>query len=249
MATFRTLPALLPTLQPNVDWGNYLLIELSPRPDVIDELNDDQTTGTAKITMFPSETTMFYASYSTGFKSGGTNTDRINTIFDPIFAAEKSKSAEIGFKGDLGPVRLAAAIYQTDFEDFQANTFTGTGFNLQNAGDVEVKGYEIEFTWRPFDTFEVAGFWAHNEGEYKEFLVGTRWDTTPFHTLTPDPCPPGLDPVEQCDRSGFPIPYNPEDRAFLALTKDFPIGNNNLFIRGEWTHASSNSSLMATSIR
>jgi outer membrane receptor protein involved in Fe transport len=180
---------------------------------------------------------MVYASYSTGFKSGGTNTDRISTAFNTVFGAESSKSMEIGFKGDLGPVRLSAALYKTDYDDFQANTFTGTGFNLQNAGDVETQGFEIEALWRPFDSFEVQAFYARNEAEYASFPVGTCWDTTPFHTGVPDPAPPGQEP-EQCDRSGNPVPYNPENRAFVAATKDFVIGNNNLFVRAEASYSS-----------
>ena len=228
---------LLPVLQPNQDWGNYLLVELSPRPNVNESLSDDQTTGTVKLTFFPSDETMLYASYSTGFKSGGTNTDRINPTFSTVFGAESSDSIEFGFKGDLGPVRLSAALFMTDFEDFQANTFTGTGFNLQNAGDVETQGFEIEALWRPTDNLEIQAFYAHNEADYKSFRVGTCWDTTPFHTGVPDPAPPGIDP-EQCDRSGYPVPYNPEDRAFIAATQNFPMGNNNLFIRAEYSYAS-----------
>jgi outer membrane receptor protein involved in Fe transport len=228
---------LLPVLQPNESWGNYLQSELSPRPDVVDELSDDQTTGTVKLTWFPTGETMLYASYSTGFKSGGTNTDRIPTVFSPIFGAETSKSAEIGFKGDIGPVRLSVAVYQTDFEDFQANSFTGTGFNLQNAGDVEIKGIEIEGLWRPTDTTEIQGFYARNEGDYKSFVGGTCWDTYPFHTGIPDPGGQGPT-AEVCDKTGLQLPYNPEDRAFLAVTQNFPFGDNNFFVRAEGSYYS-----------
>ncbi len=234
---FSLLGDLLPVLQPNVSWGNYSLVELSPRPNINETLSDDQTTGTVKMTFFPNDDSMLYASYSTGFKSGGTNTDRINPTFSTLFGAETSDSIELGYKGDLGPVRLAVALYQTDFEDFQANTFTGTGFNLQNAGEVETSGIEIEALWRPTENFELQAFYAHNEADYADFRVGTCWDTTPFHTGVPDPAPPGIDP-EQCDRTGYPVPYNPEDRAFIAATQDFPIGNNILFIRAEYSYAS-----------
>jgi outer membrane receptor protein involved in Fe transport len=207
------------------------LTELSPRPDVNTQVSDDQTTGTAKLTWFASDQTMFYASYSTGFKSGGTNTDRIDPTFSTIFGPEKSTSMELGFKGDLGPVRMSVALFQTDFDDFQANSFTGTGFNLQNAGDVEIEGVEIEALWRPWDSFEVQAFYAHNDGEFKTFTSGTCWGTTPFHLNVPPDAAP-------CDRSGDPLPYNPEDRAFIAATKDFALGNNNLWFRAEWSYAS-----------
>ena len=228
----------LPILQPNVSWGNYLLTELSPRPNINAKLEDDKTTGTAKLTWFVNDDSMLYASFATGFKSGGTNTDRIDPSIDTVFGAEDSTSIELGYKAVLGPVRFSAALYQTDFDDFQANTFTGTGFNLQNAGKVEINGFEIEGTWRPTDNFELQAFYAHNEAEYKSFPVGTCWTTTPFHTGLPDPAPPGPDPV-QCDRTGYPLPYNPEDRAFVAGTQNFAVGNNNLWIRAEWSYASS----------
>ncbi len=68
-------------------------------------------------------------------------------------------------------------------------------------------------------------------------MGGTCWDTAVFHTQMPDPgeTTPGS---EQCDRSGFPIPYNPENRAFLAATQHFDVGNNNLWFRFEASYAS-----------
>jgi outer membrane receptor protein involved in Fe transport len=229
---------LLPVMLPNQAWGSYRFQPLAPRPDLLATLSDDQVTGTAKLSFFPNDSSMFYVSYASGFKSGGTNTDRISPAFNPIFGAETSESIEAGFKGDLGPVRLSVAVYQTDYEDFQANSFTGTGFNLQNAGDVETSGFEVEALWRPFDTFEVQAFVARSEGDFKTFVGGTCRDTAVFHTGQPDPGGDGTTGAEVCSRTGDVIPYNPEDRAFVALTKDFPFGNNNLFIRGEWSFSS-----------
>ncbi len=252
-ACAATLPPGLPTFDPvasfpvfqpffNDGWATFVFDPLAPRADFDESISDDQVTGTAKATWFASDTSMFYASYSTGFKSGGTNDDRINPAFPQSFGPETSTSIEVGFKGDLGPVRLAVSVYDSEFEDFQANAFTGTGFNLQNAGDLSTQGLEFEFTWRPTDTTEIAGFVARAEAEYDSFIFGTCWDATPFHTGQPDPgLPPAFNPLvslERCDRTGDPLAYNPEDRAFLAVTQDFTVGNNNLFARIEATYAS-----------
>ena len=222
-------------------WGTYLFQPLAPRSDLFAELDDDQVTGNLKLTWFPSEAVMVYGSYSTGFKSGGTNTDRISPLLNPIFDAETSTSVELGLKGNWSSVRLSAAVYDTEFEDFQANTFTGTGFNVQNAGTLSVQGIEIEMLWRLLDNTEIQAFYAHNEGEYDQFRNGTCWDTFTFHTGIIDPGNtnpnPSLDD-EICDKTGTVIPYNPEDRAFLAITQDFPVGNNVLFVRGEYSYAS-----------
>jgi outer membrane receptor protein involved in Fe transport len=223
-------------------WGMYEFPPFSPRPDLDDQLSDDQTTGTVKLTWFPSDSTMLYASWSTGFKSGGTNTERISQAFDPIFGAETSESIEIGLKGQYGPVQLTVAVYDVEYDDFQEQTFTGTGFNLQNAGKLSTSGIELEMLWRPTDSTEIQAHYSHNEGEYDEYLAGTCWDTYLFHA-GPDVSDPGSggDPdAEVCDRTGFEIPYNPEDRAFLALTQDIQLGTNtSMFIRGEYSYMSS----------
>ena len=236
---------LLAVAQPNEGWAAYTIPAFSPRPDVAETLKDDQVTGTAKITWYPSEQTMLYASYATGFKSGGTNADRIeydwdnpdNPLFSQLFDAEKSQSIEFGFKGDIGDnFRLSAALYQTDFEDFQANTFEGSGFILRNAGDSQIQGIELEWLWQVMANTSIAGYYARNDGEYETFVRGVCWDATPFHTGVPDPGDNGT--AGGCDRSGESLPYNPEDRFMVSLTHDVPMGNNNLFFRAEYIHAS-----------
>ena len=225
----------------NAGWAAYEIQELSPRPNVNRTLDDDQVTGTAKLTWYANEAAMLYLSYATGFKAGGTNADRIRYNPPPapdfqLFDAEKSASIEVGFKGDIGDhLRLSAAIYQTDFEDFQSNTFEGSGFILRNAGDIEIKGVELEFVWHPFDNTTITGYYAHNEGEYKSFERAVCWASAPFQILVDDPGDTG---EGFCSRSGESIPYNPEDRYQVSLTQDFPMGSNNLFFRAEYTHAS-----------
>lgn len=235
-------PATLATIIPFSfeGWGSWEFAPLVPRQNATDELTDDQTTGTVKLSWFPSDSTMIYASYATGFKSGGTNVDRLPLGFDQIFGAETSESIELGLKGQYGPVQLKLALYDTEFDDFQANSFTGTGFNLQNAGKLSVNGIEIEALWRPTDSTEIQAHYSHNEGEYDDFEGGTCWDTYTFHTGIDDPGRGGDPNAEQCDRSGDPLPYNPEDRAFVALTQEIDLSTSvSMFIRGEYTYASS----------
>ena len=233
---------LLAVALPNTGWAAYTIPAFSPRPDVMETLKDDQVTGTARISWFPSDSAMVYASYSTGFKSGGTNTDRLeydpadpdNPLFAQLFDPENSTSVELGYKGDIGDrFRLSAAIYQTKFEDFQSNTFEGQGFILRNAGDLEITGVEIEWLWQVMDNTSITGYFAHNEGEYITFTRGVCWAATPFHTGDPDP---GENGDGSCDRSGAALPYNPEDRFMVALTQDFRMGNNNAFFRMEYAH-------------
>jgi outer membrane receptor protein involved in Fe transport len=242
-------PANEPDLSPlltvsDPGWAAYTLPPFSPRPNVNEKLEDDQITGTVKATWYISDSSMTYLSYATGYKSGGTNADRIeydwndpdNPLFSQLFSPEKSSSIELGYKGDVGDhLRISAAAYFSEFEDFQANTFEGSGFILRNAGDMEIAGVEIEGILHIFDNTTITGYYAYNQGEYKSFVRGICWDATPFHTGEPDPGDTG---DVSCDRSGEAIPYNPEHRAQVALTQDFPMGNNNMFFRAEYAFAS-----------
>lgn len=221
-------------------WGLYTIPSLAPRPDVQETLKDDQVTGTLKLTWFPSDSTMVYASYGTGYKSGGTNTDRIATIFPPIFNAETSESAEIGLKADFDAqnVRLNVAVHNTQFEDLQSNAFAGAGFNLQNAGKADTYGAEIEVWWKPAQSTDIQAAFVHNIADYDDFELGTCWVATPFHFGTPDPgqVNPAL-PV--CDRSGGRVPSNPENTAFLAVRQEFQVADSTAaYIRGEFSYQS-----------
>jgi len=241
-------PANLPTLAMLADpavvasfnsfaaggWGTYAFPPIAPRPDLDETLSDDQVTGTAKLTWFVNDTNMAYFSYATGFKSGGTNTERISPAFNSLFQAETSESFEIGYKGDIGPVRLALSAYFTTFDDFQAQTFTGTGFNLQNAGEIENKGFEAEILFRPTDSTDIQVIYTHNEAESKSFERGTCWAVFEFHTGVADPgLPPafrqGLD-QQICDKSGTPRADNPENRFFVAIQQELNLSSNTTMV-------------------
>lgn len=235
--------------EPNQAWGLWQFVPFAPRPDVKDTLNDQQLTYTFKTTFFPAESTMLYASYSTGFKAGGTNADRVDIGIPQIFDAETSASIEAGLKGQYGPVQIVATIYHTDFKDFQANSFAGGGFILRNAGDLSIKGVELELLWRPTDSTEVSAWYAHNEGKYDKFEEGVGWDAWVLQEgiwMNPPQGDPGCsgpvnpsDLPETCSRTGDKLPYNPEDRLFFALTQEFDVGANTTgYIRLEYSSGS-----------
>lgn len=219
-------------------WGTYLFAPLSPRPDLDTSLSDEQVSGTAKLTWFASENTMFYASYGEGYKSGGTNTDRIDAAFDPIFGPETSETIELGMKADLRDLNLRVnlAIYDTQVEGLQANSWTGTGFNLQNAGNADTSGWELETWWVPTESLTIQAYWVRSDAVYEEFENGTCWDAWVFHNGMPDPNSGGDIDAERCPRSGGRLAYNPEDTFFFAFTQDFRLGSSvTAYLRGEYS--------------
>jgi len=220
-------------------WGTYVLSDaLAPRPDIDTSLEDDQVTYTVKLSWSVSDSTMIYTSYGTGFKSGGTNTDRINVLQDTIFTAEDSEAIEIGIKADLTDhLRVNLALYDIQVNDLQSLAFTGTGFNVQNAGTADTSGVELELWWAPTDSFSMQFNYVRSNADYDDFILGTCWTAFPFHTGMPDPGTVG--PLGTCDHSGGRVAYNPENQVFVAATKDFRLGDSTtLFIRGEYSYGS-----------
>lgn len=234
--TPSSLAAFTPIRQ--AGWGQYLLDVTRPHADTIATIDDDRVTGTVKLSWFANDSMMFYVSYGTGYKSGGTNTDRINALSNPVFGPETSEAIEIGMKADFENSRLNIAVHDTQIDDYQANSFTGLGFNLQNAGAADTQGAEIEWWWSPNDTFTLQAAYTWNTADFENFLGGTCWVATPFHTGQPDPGQ--TDPnVPVCVRSGGRLPSVPEHNVYLAPNIGFYVGENTrLFIRPEYNYYS-----------
>jgi outer membrane receptor protein involved in Fe transport len=155
---------------------------LCPRPTYQASTDENETTGTAGVNFKFTEALFAYASYSRGYKAGGINLDRdapaaagINATSGlvnatqaqvnaaVVFKPEFSESYEIGLRGEFFDRTLIANVtaFQTDFTDFQLNTFNGTGFAISNAGSVQSKGVELEGSWRPTRAWTI-GFGAVN---------------------------------------------------------------------------------------
>lgn len=217
-------------------WGFWLFPPLAPREDVDEKIDDDQVTGTIKLSWFMNDLTMFYASYGTGYKSGGVNVDRIPATLDVVFDAETSDAFELGMKADFPEqaMRVNVALHRTDTEDLQTISFQGNGFALDNAGVAETYGVEADVYWQPTDSTSLTFGYAYNNAEYAEFESGPCWVGTPWHTGEPDP---GDNGEGVCDRSGNPVSSNPENVFVFSANQEFSIGSSTTgFVYGEYIY-------------
>ena len=221
----QALNAIAPFQQPG--WGYFFLgsAAVLPRPDMNETRSDSQITGTVKLAYQHDNNTLLYTSFATGFKAGGTNTDRISPQLTPLFNAEKSRSTEIGIKKEWPQhgLRLNASAHYTTINDFQATTFTGTGFNLQNAGDINIKGIEAEATWLMTSNTTLNVNAARTLAHFDEFKQGTCWVAYTWHTGIDDPgrASPS-DPF--CARDGDRLGFEPQNSAAVMLTHYFTVG-------------------------
>ena len=202
------------------NWGFYGFPPLTPQPDVDEDFDDDQVTGTVKVSWFMNNDIMFYGSYGTGYKAGGINTDRIPSQVSVLFDPEESESFELGMKAEFPDqaLRVNVALHMTDTDDLQTISFQGGGFVLDNAGTAETYGGEVDISWLPTDSTTLTLAYAYNHGEYEDFEEGSCWTATPWHTGQPDPDDQGNG---FCDRSGGDISGNPENVVVVTGNQDF----------------------------
>jgi len=218
-------------------YGFWAFPDLTPRDDVDETIDDDRITGTVKLSWFMNDLTMFYASYGTGYKSGGVNVDRVDQNIDVLFDAETSEAYELGMKAEFPDqaLRLNVAIHLTDTDDLQTISFQGAGFALDNAGVAETYGIEIDAFWQATETLRLSAAYAYNHAEYAEFEEGPCWVGTPWHTGQPDPGDPDPGVQGNCDRSGGDLSGNPENALVLTGNQEFSLGGDLTgFVYGEY---------------
>ncbi|HEX8412610.1 MAG TPA: TonB-dependent receptor, partial [Sphingomicrobium sp.] len=96
----------------------------------------------------PLPDTLFYASYSKGFKSGGFNVFRGN---NPIFDPENVDAYEVGMKADLNAMlRINTSLFRYNYRNLQVRTpVPAGGVGIESAEAARSQGVEIEATFAP----------------------------------------------------------------------------------------------------
>jgi iron complex outermembrane receptor protein len=132
--------------------------------------------------------TMMYATYSKGFRSGGWNVDNVATTSitsfkQTRFGDESMDSYELGTKASLagGLMSLSAAVFQMNYTDLQVTQLVpvlgGGGAVVgivTNGGDAKVKGTEIELGVRPAKSLRLSGSLGVTDAKYTDYVDKTR---------------------------------------------------------------------------
>lgn len=119
------------------------------------------------------ESVMAYASYATGFKSGGVSPRYFFANQFIPYNEEEAAGAEVGFKTDLAgnTLRLNGAYFFNTYDDQQLGSPvcpdlvpSAPCLADRNMADAEISGFELEATWVPTDNLLVdASFsWIDN---------------------------------------------------------------------------------------
>lgn len=151
----------------------------TPTP-LVGDADADGVNMRAILSYEPSESSIVYASYSEGFRSGGPNTvPNTSPLFSASYDPDRTRNYEIGGRVRFEELRLelSGAAYYIDWQDLQILDFdllTGSGF-VRNAGAAHTQGLEIELVARPVGglMFSVGG--SVNESELDQAIPGANF--------------------------------------------------------------------------
>jgi len=137
------------------------------------------------LTLTPNEDTLFYVTYSEGFRpgllnrpGGATNGAGFTVPFE--LETDEVKNYELGWKLDLadGQFRFNGSAFYVDISNLQTTIFDPSITNLffsANAADAEIKGVEADFTFAPYSApgLTVAGAFSVLDTQITEVLIPT----------------------------------------------------------------------------
>ncbi|PZT91241.1 MAG: TonB-dependent receptor [Citromicrobium sp.] len=198
--------------------------------------NDDDWSWTARIAYEVTPTLNVYASWATGYKAPSFNLSRDSrptaidrtalisqglavtnlTAGSRFAAAEDSEVYELGIKGAWDYAAANLTVFKQSIENFQTNTFTGTGYLFANADKQSTFGIEFDGYVQPTEalTFNLA--MTYLDPKYDSFV------NSPFGDL-----------------SGTDIVNIPQLSAVFGAQWDQELGNgDNLILRGDFSYQS-----------
>lgn len=156
---------------------------------------------------------LLYANYSTGFLSGGVNSD------GTPFEQQDSEAYEAGMKSRWADdsIQLNMAVYYNEFSNLTTQELIVLdGANITrtvNGGDIETTGLEAELVWLPTDSLMVSAGLSLMDNEFGNFGVSNpfelaRGEVQPF-----------------IDLEGETPPWAPDVTLSIMVAYDFDLGD------------------------
>jgi iron complex outermembrane receptor protein len=195
----------------------------------------------------------FYASYKTGFKSGGidnsilptaalqfvtpgfgTDAQREAALDSIVYDSETAKGGEMGVKAMLAnrSLRLNASIYHFIFDDLQVQNFDGAAvrFLTVNAGQVTTQGFDMDWAWdTPVEGLSFSGALGYTDAKFTDTFISSNG---------PDSLPGTADDVDLDGRRAARAPKWSGNIAFdwsIPMSDSLEFGlNGNAFYSGSY---------------
>ena len=125
-------------------------VDGSPCTNVDKRTKDSGFIHRLNATWKPNDDSLFYATWSRGFRPGGINRRGTLPPYQPDFISNYEAGTKLTFLD--GRMRLNAAVYQLDWKDIQLSFLGANGLTeIRNAGNARIRGAEVDFYYRPID--------------------------------------------------------------------------------------------------
>lgn len=174
-----------------------------------------------------------YASYSTGFKSGGFNSQVPSNV---PFKPEKLKAWEVGLKTELFDrrLRLNLAAFTYGYTNIQVNNYQPNGQLISNGAAARIKGVELEMLAQPVSGLTFNGSLAYTHDRF------TNYPDADYNFLVPD-CDfsiPNSSRVCRASANGNKLPGSPTFTASLGFNYEHELASGKLGLSGNVYHNS-----------
>jgi len=214
-------------LDPAGNPNDFLLTLIGFCPTLLDPpqqtRNSDNLLPELSVLWGANGSTMLYAKIGKSAKSGGFVASTV--VNDGFFEYEDETGVgyELGLKtasGD-GKAELNIAVFLTDYEDLQLNSFDPdtAAAVVSNVGEVRSQGVEIEGRWALSGAITLGGSIGFLDATF------TKFDSSP--------CFPG-EPMNpdgfSCDKTGQTLPYAPDYSGNVYFDMNVPFGNELAFL-------------------
>ena len=150
------------------------------------KFDDSEVTWKAGFEYDLGDSSMGYATASTGYRVGGVNgSGQVAAGAPPTFDPETVTAMEVGYKTTLldDTMLLNLALYHNQYRDMHAQSFVTACIDpndlttciasefTENGGEVDATGFEVEMQWVPTDNTFVNGTLSIQDSEFGEYNI------------------------------------------------------------------------------
>ena len=202
------------------------------------EQTDEELTWLANVQWDVNDDVMLYAVASTGFKSGGFNSESgkvdLTALGLRTFDKETTQNYELGVKSRLFDGRVTAnlSVFQTEIDDFQDRSFDGLSFIVRNAGELRQRGIELDLQAQPVEQWFIGLGAGLLDSEFQDFREASALPGTPITLVD------GVPRQLPQDLTGTSNHFSPELQLSLVSQWSDQFANSDMgwFVRGEWQY-------------
>jgi len=189
------------------------------------EVDFDDFSPTVSLQYQPNDNTNYYATISTGYKSGGfAGSQGVESAATQVVNPEEVTNFEVGFKGNFlsNTLRFNISAFTSDYDDLQVVRFGPVpnsafgSFQTTNVGSADLSGVELDFTWQITDNFRLAGNYGYLDTEANDLVLQTATGSSDF--------------------SGLPLRQAPENSYGLTASYALPTSNGDYEFRAQFSH-------------